>query len=130
MSIQANINQTLSVASFLAAQSPMAAARREKQAVKMAEQREDERVTKELAYAKEQYKASIPGGEGGYKTSTEHRLTPGDEISMENLEKFGERYISALDAYEKRFGVRTPLEGQITGEEAGGESVTESQYIK
>lgn len=88
MSIQQNINQTMSVASFLAAQSPMAVARREKQAAAAAEKREDERITKAYKSAKDMYDISSPGT---------------DEHELEMFAHRGKQLEEAAAAYEKRF---------------------------
>ena len=126
MSIQQNINQMLSLASFVASQTPMAAARREEAAMRQREKHEDIATTKSYEQAKTLYQGVSKAIEEGEET----KLVEESVQDPTDLERRTERFVRAAEDYEARFGTRPPLEGKPDADIVGGEGYNAEAYLK
>lgn len=125
MSIQQNINQTLSLASFVAGQTPMAAKKREAEVAKQAEARkaqqialdeaaESKRITDKFKGVSERYAGHKVQGDYLAKRRAGSMMS---EMELRAAKRATEEYVAAAEEYGSWFGARTPLEGQPTTED-------------
>lgn len=126
MSIQQNINQMLSLASFVASQTPMAAARREEATMRQREKHEDIATTKAYEQARTLYHGVSKAIEEGEET----KLIEKSVQDPTDLERRTERFVRAAEDYEARFGTRPPLEGQPDADIVSGEGYNAEEYLK
>ena len=126
MSIQQNINSMLSLASFVASQTPLAATRREEAAMKQREAHEDVATTKAYEQAKTLYGGVSKAVEEGEET----KLVEESVQDPTDLERRTAQFVRAAEDYEARFGTRPPLKGKPEADVVGGESYNAEEYLK
>lgn len=126
MNIQQNINQMLSLASFIAGQTPMAEVRRQEAATKQREAREDITTTRAYEQAKELYHGVSRADELG----EEAPLIEGSVQNPTDLERRTERFVRAAEDYEARFETRPELKGKPSAGEVSGEGYNAEEYLR
>ena len=126
MIIQQNINQMLSLASFVASQTPTAAARREEATMKQRETHEDIATTQ----AYEQAKALYKGESRAIEEGEEAKLIEESIQDPAALERRTEQFLKAAENYEARFETRPELKGKPSAGEVGGEGYNAEEYLK
>lgn len=116
----------LSLASFIASQTPMAAAKREEATIKQREKHEDIATTKAYEQAKTLYQGVSKAIEEGEET----KLVEESVKDPKPLERRTENFLRAAEDYEARFGTRPTLKGKPSADEVAGEGYNAEGYLK